>query len=105
MRRLWSWLAAKVASVFTDPVYLSDEEQFEKCFGLTGKDVGRFGSTVIIRSYKDFMFHVVDIAAEGGPELVGEYSIYRNAVIGAECWELRKRSFAMSALQNENTQK
>lgn len=57
----------------------------------TCREISRRGSTVIVRSYKDLMFHVVDICAEGGPELVGEYAIYRNAVIAAELWEYSKR--------------
>lgn len=57
----------------------------------TGREISRRGSTVIVRSYDDFMFHVVDIDANGGPELVGEYAIYRNAVIAAELWEFSKQ--------------
>ena len=57
----------------------------------TCREIARRGSTVIVRCYKELMFHVVDIAAEGGPELVGEYAIYRNAVIAAELWEYSKQ--------------
>lgn len=77
-------LARKVAGVF------GIEENCQNCFGSTGKEISRRGSTVIVRSYKDLMFHVVDSAAEGGPELVGEFAIYSNAVLQAELWENRR---------------
>lgn len=96
MRLVLAWLAAKVASIFTDPAYLFDEKAFIEVFGANGTQVGevisRRGACVIIRDYESFMFTVVDIEAEGGPEIVNEYAIFRNAVIGAECWELRKQN-------------
>lgn len=74
-------LTAKVASLFSER---RDE-------GATGREVSRRGSTCIVRDYKTLMFNVVDIAANEGPEHVGEYAIYRKAVIAAERWEYSKR--------------
>ena len=80
MIQMLKTLAKKVAGVF-----MVAEN------GQTCREISRRGSTVIVRNYKDLMFHVVDIAADGGPEIVGEYAIYRNAVIAAELWEYSKR--------------
>lgn len=87
MRRIWSWLAAFAARIFVSRT---------KVFGVSGKQVGEVisqrGSCVIIRDYGSFMFTVLDTEAEGGPKIVNEYAIYRNAVIGAELWEYNKRN-------------
>lgn len=82
MKSYFKRLASSVASLFR----ASKRETETTC-----REVSRRGSTAIVRNYKDCMFHVVDIMAEGGPELVGEYAIYRNAVRAAELWEQAKR--------------
>lgn len=90
VRRLAKWFVGLFFGG-TDPGYLFDDYTFWDCFATPGVEISRRGSTVICRSRQDFMFHVVDVCAEGGPELVGEYAIYRNAVIAAELWEYSKR--------------